>query len=157
VRRLATRATPLRIPAYAVCALTGRPQEFGTIHRCLDHALAALVLYDHLVDREEDLDAGRWNALVAAVSPLPQTPEHRDRNRAALGIALMTGGAADEIGRRIEDGFAEAARISVPLDCPPLTAYLRESGARARRQALEVDAHYRGVADEATRLLFGER
>jgi hypothetical protein len=69
----------------------------------------------------------------------------------------MTGGAADELGRRIEEGFAEAAKVSLALGCPPLTAYLHDSGARARRQALEVDAHYRGVADEATRLLFGDR
>ena len=157
VRRLALRATPLRIPAYGVCVLSGRLEDYETIDRCLDHALAALVLYDHLVDREDDLEAGRWNALVAAVSPLPQTLEYRERNRAALGVALMTSGAADELGRRIEEGFAEAARVSVPLGCPPLTDYLHESGARARRQALEVDAHYRGVADEATRLLFGDR
>ena len=107
------------------------------------------------VDREDDLEAGRWNALVAAVSPLPQTLEYRDRNRAALGVALMTSGAATELGRRIDEGFDDAARVSVPLGRPPLTTYLHESGARARRQALEVDAHYRGVADEATRLLFG--
>jgi hypothetical protein len=157
VRRLAMRATPLRIPAYAVCALAGRLGDYETIDRCLDHALAALVLYDHLVDRADDLEAGRWNALVAAVSPLPQTLEHRERNRVALEVALMTSGAADELGRRIEEGFDEAAKVSVPLGCPPLTAYLSESGARARRQSLEVDAHYRGVADEATRLLFGER
>ena len=156
-RRLAARATPLRIPAYAICALADRPADFATVDRCLDHALAALVLYDHLVDREDDLDAGRWNALVAAASSLPQTAEHRDRNRVALGVALMTDGAAEELGRRIEAELMEAAAVSEGLRCPPLTDFLRESGARAREQAVEVDAHYRGVAEQATRLLFGDR
>ena len=156
-RRLAARATPLRIPAYAVCVLAGREQDFATVDRLLDHALAALVLYDHLVDREDDLDAGRWNALVAAASPLPQTAEHRDRNRAALRVALMTDGAADELGRRIEAELEVAAAVSEGLGCPPLTDFLREAGARAREQALEVDAHYRDVAEQATRLLFGDR
>jgi hypothetical protein len=156
-RRLAARATPLRIPAFAVCVLAGREQDFATVDRCLDHALAALVLYDHLVDREDDLDAGCWNALVAAASPLPQTSEHRDRNRAALRVALMTDGAAEELGRRIEAELEEAGAVSEGLGCPPLTDYLRASGARARVQALEVDAHYRGVAEQATQLLFGDR
>jgi hypothetical protein len=156
-RRLAARATPLRIPAYAVCALSDRLADFATVDRCLDHALAALVLYDHLVDREDDLEGGRWNALVAAASPLPQTPEHLERNRVALSIALMTDGAAARLGRRIEAEMTQAAALSDGLGSPPLTDYLLASGARARHQALEVEAHYARVADEATRLLFGDR
>jgi hypothetical protein len=82
--------------------------RFAEIERALDHALTALVAYDHLCDWEADIAAGRWNAFVAANSTLRQPAENADRLRAAMFVTLLTGDAVAAWSARIAGELAAA-------------------------------------------------
>lgn len=154
-RRLAGNGAPLKISAFAVCLLADRVDAFPPLDRCLDHALEALVLYDHVADWEADLEAGRWNAFVASVSSGPQVPEARERHRSAVLVAMMTTDAVAAHFARIEEGMLRAAALAetfgVPV--PPLADHLREFAARVTEQGTAIQEHYRGLAERAARLL----
>jgi hypothetical protein len=152
---LAARGAPLRISAFAVCLLTGRVDAYPVLARCLDHALAALVLYDHLGDWRADLAAGRWNAFVAAASELPQTPANRDANRAGTLLGMLNQDAVAKHVERIRAEATLAAELSEGVRSCPLTAYLRGFAARAEEEGSALQAHYRDVAERAAGLLLG--
>jgi hypothetical protein len=152
---LPQRGAPLNVAAFATCLLADRVDRWGLVERCLHHALAALVRYDQVRDWEDDLRAGRWNAFVAAVSPLPQDPAHRDRNGATMLAALLTRGVAAAELERIRAEALRAARLAAGLQCPPLATYLSDYAERTATQGAEIEAHYRGAAERATTLIFG--
>jgi hypothetical protein len=157
--RLATRAAPIRISAFAVCLLADRAEAFPALDRCLDHALEAMVLYDHLADWEADLDAGRWNAFVASASGGPQVAEDRDDHRRAILVALMTTDALTSYVARIEGALeravASAEGFAIPV--PALAAHLREYRADVNARATAWQAHYRDLGDRAAELLLQSR
>lgn len=152
---LAARGAPLKISGFAVCLLADRSDVYPTLERCLDHALEGLVLYDHIADWEADLDAGRWNAFVAAASSGPQVPEERDRHRAAVLVAMMTTDVlAAEFGRVEGESLRAAAcadKLKVPV--PALAAHLRAFAADVNHRGTSFLEHYRGLGDRAARLL----
>ena len=153
---LAARGAPLHVSAVAVCLLTGRMDSYPPLESCLDHALEGLVLYDQVADWEADLDAGRWNAFVAASSPGPQVEAARERHRAATYVAMLTGDAVADYFGRIDDVLLRAAAIADTLrpPVPPLTEHLRAFASSVRDQGAAIHARYRDLGNEAEKLLF---
>ena len=156
---LAGRGAPLRISAFAVCLLAGRPDAYPALERCLDDALEALVLYDHVADWEADLDAGRWNAFVAAASSGPQVAGQRDSNRSAAYVAMLTTDAVGSYHARIEGGLlrAAAAADSLEVPIPALAAHLRALATDVNVHGASMREHYQDLGDRAARLLLRER
>ena len=153
--RLAARGAPLKISAFAVCRLTERVDVFPAVDRLLDEALEALVLYDHIADWRDDLDAGRWNAFVADISDGPQLPAERTRHRRAVLVAMMTTNAIGAHIGRVEAGLLGAADLGETLGVPvpALVAHLRTFARQAGEQGRELQAHYRDLGDRAASLL----
>ena len=152
IAALAHRAAPLQIGARAVCRLAGREAAWPDLERCLDHGLAALALYDDVCDWERDVDAGRWNAFVARVGVASQVPEQRDRNRAAVRVAMLTRGAAGEALERVRDEALRCSAAAAALGVEPLAAHFRWLADRAVEQGAAVDRHYASLADRMTQL-----
>jgi len=152
---LSRRGAPLKIAGFATCLLADRRDSWELVERCIDHALLALVRYDQVRDWEDDLRADRWNAFVATISPFPQTPANRERNRATVLAGLLMGGAAGAEFARIRADAVRAACLATELDCRPLAAHLSDYAERTAAQGVEVEAHYRIAADRATTLIFG--
>ena len=152
---LAERGAPLKVPAFAVCLLADRLDAFPVLERCLDLALEALVLFDHVGDWEADLDAGRWNAFVAALSSGPQAADRRRRHRSRVFAALLTTDAVDAYFARIEHGLLRAAAHAETLQppVPSLVEHLREFSNGVRERGETVREHYHGLGDRAAELL----
>jgi len=142
---LETRGAPLKLPAFAICALTRREAQFPTVERCLDRALRAMVLYDHARDWREDLAAGRWNAF---------TNGERDERR--VEAALLAGDLIGPYFARIDRELERAVSLAVELQVGRLAAHLSSlrSSIDAEGRALESRHHALGTA--AARLLFGQ-
>lgn len=152
---LAARGAPLHVSAMAASLLGGKSGVDPSLVACLDRALEALVRYDHVSDWESDLDAGRWNVFIAAVSSGPQTRAARERHRIAVRVALMTSSVADEQFLLIRDALLEAAVLATKVEpsIPPLTRYLRSFSAEVEAWGLAFATHYRSLGDRAARLL----
>jgi hypothetical protein len=153
---LAAKGAPLHVSAVAVCLLAGRMDVYPPLESCLDHALEGLVLYDQVADWEADLDAGRWNAFVAASSAGPQVEAARDRHRAATYVAMLTGDAVADYFGRIDDVLLRATAIADTLrpPVPPLVEHLRAFTSGVRDQGAAIHARYRDLGNEAAKLLF---
>lgn len=153
---LAARGAPLHVGAVAVCLHADRMDVYRALEPCLDHALEALVRYDHVADWESDLDAGRWNAFVAAASPGRQVPGARDRHRAATYVAMLTSDVVVTWFDQIDDGLARAVAIADSLDppVPPLVDHLRSFAPRVRAHGAAIHERYRELGDEAAKRLF---
>jgi hypothetical protein len=155
---LAARGAPLHVSAMAASLLGGRSGVDPSLVACLDRALEALVRYDHLADWEADLDAGRWNVLVATVAsgpPMREAREARERHRIAVRVALMTTGVADGQCAMIQEALREAAVLAADLEpsIPALTGYLGSLSAEVETWGSAYAAHYRSLGDRAARLL----
>jgi hypothetical protein len=154
-RRLAQRGAPSKISAFAACLLAGRSRAFPVLDECLDHGLAAKVLWDHVEDWRDDLAAGRWNAFVATMTTEPQVPRLREANRSAVLLALMTSDAIPTYFARIQHESLLAATLSDQLQIGPLSAHFRDFGAKTLEQGAMLHYHYRSQVERATVLLFG--
>ena len=151
----ASRGAPLKISAFAVCVLASRVRDFPTVEACLDDALAAMVLYDHARDWPEDLAAGRWNAFVATSSSDPQTPEHREGNRASVLAAMLARGSLARYFARIRARLERATATADRLELTELAAYLSGLMATTDREAAVLDARHRRLGTMAASVLFG--
>jgi hypothetical protein len=152
--RLAARGAPLKVGAFGVTLLGGRQVCWPILERCLDHALTAMVLYDHFLDWEADLRAGRWNAFVAATSSRPQAPENVEANRASVLTAMMVGGVVEAHFGRVLARATAAARLADTLDVTSLSSFLVDYGDRIAEQGTMVEAHYRTAGDRAAEVIF---
>jgi hypothetical protein len=152
--RLAIRGAPLKVPAFAICLLTDQMDAYPVLDRGLDHALTALVLYDHFGDWQADLAAGRWNAFVAAASGLPQDPASRDRVRAAVQLALLRGGAVKTYVNRVTTELELAATLFDLLGLTPAVAHFRSSASSIEAQGVAWQGQYDDLAEQAGRLLY---
>jgi len=158
--RLAARGEPLKIAPFAQCLLAGRIGTYPAIESCLDHALEALVRYDHVADWRADLEAGRWNAFVADVSSGPQVPGSRSRHAQAVLLAMLTSDVVTTQFARIRDGFLAAADVATDLartddlPIPGLVGHLRRRAAEAEAQGTTFAAQYRDLGDQAAKQLF---
>jgi hypothetical protein len=153
--RLADRAAPLRVPAFAICLFTGREDRWPELERCLRRAAEALVGYDQVVDWQDDLGSGRWNAFVAWLSPAAQDAVHRERNRSTVLAAFLTRGVAAAAYGQVEASARAAAAIASDLGVSPLQAFLEDYAARTAEQGAAAQAHYERAADRALELVFG--
>ena len=153
---LAARGAPLHVGAVAVLLMAGRAELYGPLASCLDHALEALVLYDHVADWEADLEAGRWNAFVAATSSGPQNAETRDRHRTATYVAMLTSTIVASYFDRIDEQLLRAATIADKLDpaVPPLAEHLRSFAAGVREQGATIAGQYQDLGERAAKRLF---
>jgi hypothetical protein len=151
----ASRGAPLKISAFAVCALASRVRDFPSVEACLDDALTAMVLYDHARDWQEDLTAGRWNAFVALSSRHPQQPENRDMNRASVLVAILARGSMARCFARIRARLEGAIATADRLELTELGAYLSGLVATTDREAAVLDARHRRLGTMAASVLFG--
>jgi hypothetical protein len=150
----ASRGAPLKISAFAICALASRARDFPIVEACLDDALAAMVLYDHARDWQEDLTAGRWNAFVALSSRHPQSPPHREANRASVLAAMLAGGTTARYFARIRARLELAIVTANRLELTELAAYLSELMASTDREAAVLDARHRRLGRIAASIVF---
>jgi hypothetical protein len=155
VGALAARGAPLQVSAYAVCLAAHRPEFYPALERCLDHALQALVLYDHAADWEADLDAGRWNAFVAAMVDAPDLRAARERLGVAVRVALMTSDRAEAFFARVADQASRAAAAAgqLPVRVPRLVDHLESWAAEVEHQGVAYRGRYLEFGDRAARLL----
>jgi len=153
--KLSARAAPDKVAAFAICQLTGHDRSWRQLERCLDLALRSLVRADQVADWEGDLDAGRWNAFVAAVTDGTQSPAYRERNRSAVRAAILTRDSLSHELRTAASDASAAAKLAARLQCPPLAGFLMESATNLDKQADRVSAHYRAVTDRVVGLIFG--
>jgi hypothetical protein len=157
---LAARGAPLKVAVFAECLLADRVATYPALEIALDHALEALVRYDHVADWRKDLEAGRWNAFVAAVSPGPQTPAARARRQRDVMVAMLTTDAVLVEFASVRDGFLAAAAAAAELArtddlrLPDLVEHLRRRAAEAESQGSAFATHYHVLADEAAKRLF---
>jgi hypothetical protein len=156
-QRLAQRGAPTKIAALAVCLLACRPEAFPVLDECLDHGMAAKVLYDDVMDWREDLAAGRWNAFVDTLSTEPQTARRRRSNRDAVLEAMLTSDAIPIYFARINEESLQAATLSEQLRVEPLSAHFRDFAQKAVEQGTVLDYHWRSQVEQAAALLFGSR
>jgi hypothetical protein len=152
---LSRRGAPLKISAYAVCVLTKRAGSFPTIERSLDHALTAMVLYDHVCDWQDDLASGRWNAFVAATG-ISQSVDDRERARAAVLATLMTGDAIEQSFARIRAELERAEAASDRVGIPALSAHLGDLATQLDGDGELMRANYAALGERAAEAMFGD-
>jgi hypothetical protein len=152
---LSRRGAPLKISAYAVCLLTKRAGVFPAIERCLDDALAAMVLYDHVCDWQDDLASGRWNAFVAATGT-SQRAEDRERARAGVLAALLAGDAIERSFARIRAELERAVAASDRTGIPALSAHLGDLATQLDAEGSVMRARYGELGDRAAAAIFGD-
>jgi hypothetical protein len=150
---LAQRGAPLKISAFAVCMLSGRLEQFPVIERCLDHALTAMVLYDHAVDWRADLAAGRWNAFVASALPSQGTRA----TSAEMQVAMLTTDAIAAHFAAIVEELNLASAVASDLSVHGLFVHLSRLADHIDAQGAGFAARYREIAEEGHQLLFGNR
>ena len=153
---LARRGAPLKISAFAVCLLAHRSSLFHVVDACLDHALAAMVMYDHVCDWPEDLAAGRWNAFVARYGSHPQLPVNASANRSSVLAAMMARRAVANQFALIQVELDRATRAADDLGSEPLTEYLQGLMDKLGREANLLERRYAELGDEARELVFGK-
>ena len=154
---LARRGAPLKISAFAVCLLAGRTDVYGRVARYLDHVLAAMVLFDHVCDWQDDVAAGRWNAFVAAVSTTPQSLTNRERNRSDVLVALLAQAPVATYLERISIQLDRAAETAAQLEMTLLVGHVAAIREQIDAHAARLGEHYRSVGDEAVTRFFGSR
>jgi hypothetical protein len=149
------RTAPIRIAAYACCLLAGQPDLWPLLERCLERAMTALVLYDQFFDWEADVEAGRWNAFVAGIlDRAPTAGRAQGRVRSAVLAAMLAEDVVPGHFARIAAEATTGARLAEELELGELAGHLRSWARAAAVQGDDIAAHYRGAADQATRLLF---
>lgn len=151
---LAALGAPLKLCAQAVLLMTGQTMP-STLNDLLDHALIAAVLHDHALDCESDLQAGRWNLFVAAVSGLPQDPIHRAENRAGVARAWMMTGLPHLYFEQVDHHLESAARLNRAPGVRGLGDYLSNFRRMARKTRALLEGQYRQDLARATDALFG--
>ncbi len=150
--QLAGRGAPLKVSAFAVCLLAERQDQFPVIDRCLDHALAGMVRYDHLVDWRDDLAAGRWNAFVAA------STEARKGARASgpdVQVTMMTTDVIPAYFALIVEELNRAATLAAGAGVHGLASHLTQTARDLEEQGVGLADRYREISERAQHLVFG--
>ena len=152
---LARRGAPLKISAFAVCLLAGMSSRFEMVDACLDHALAAMVMYDHVCDWQEDLAAGRWNAFVARYGAHPQRRVNASANRSSVFAEMMARRAVADQFALIQVELGCAARSATELGSEPLKTYFVGLAVKLEGEANLLEQRYAALGDAALALVFG--
>ena len=143
---LARRGAPLMISALAVCLLADRESAFERIDECLDHALTAMVLFDHACDWREDLAADRWNAFVAASS--------KRGEEADVLEAMMTGRSVAPYFEHVDTELDRAVALADGAGVERLASQLRQLRTTFAAEARRLDRRYGELGAAAVRLIF---
>jgi hypothetical protein len=156
--RLSARGAPLKVSAFAVCLLADRPDDYSPLAGCIDHALEALVLYDHLADWSADLAAGRPNAFVDHVCGASQVDGAGESDvRSLVQARLLSDEGLPSYLARIATELTAAATSAEELGIAALADHLRSLDERIGREGIALEAHYDEVGRRSTELLFGRR
>lgn len=150
---LAQRGAALKIPAFALALLTGRTAVFPALEECLERAVAAMVLYDHFTDWQEDLVAGRWNVFVAHLSP--RAPGVAQPGRPGVVSALLAGDLTASYFERCADHLAVAVEAARTAHVHALADHLLGLARQIDDHGHAVERHYAAVARQATALFMG--
>ena len=143
------RAAPVKISAHAVITLTGRTDLGSVVDECLDHALTAMVLFDHLCDWPADVDHGRSNLFVESV--LGGTSADLS-GRASVYRALLLADPIPPYIAAIHAAMARAAELSRALRSPELEHHVRELAVAMKQHSQEMRTFYREQAQAAEAL-----
>lgn len=141
---------PLKISALGVSLLTGHA-DFASLEQVLDHACIAAVLNDHALDCHADLDAGRWNFFVAAVSSYPQTADFQQANRARVAEAWSTSPLPRMYFNHITSEIERARALN---RVPAVAAYLDSFLTNAWRTHDMLVDHYHSHLEQAAQTMF---
>jgi len=150
--QLASRGAPLKISAFAVCLLTARQDRFPLIDRCLDHALAAMVRYDHMVDWRADLTARRWNAFVASMK---KTGNGGQASDAEVLLAMLTTDVIGDYFEVIVVGLERAAALATDAGVHGLASHLTRMATVLGEEGSMLASRHREVLERGQQLLFG--
>lgn len=153
--RIAGRGAPLKISAFGVCRLTDRGGLFPLISQCLDHALTAMVHYDHVVDWREDLAAGRWNAFIQASVKSGESTRATRPSDADVQLAMLTTDAIEAYFGGIVGDLERASTLARAAEVPLLATHLADTAADLGDQGVTLANRYRDMAGRARQLLFG--
>ena len=153
---LAQRGAPLKIGATAACLLADRTAELIVLERSLTDILAAEVYLDHAHDWSQDLEAGRFNALVAYASEDEQTPALRAINHQRVLELFYVGDGAGAYFQAAARYAQHTAQSADQVGCPPLASYARWFATEALAYGQEVSAEaQRQVQSLATAVFSG--
>jgi hypothetical protein len=142
------RGAPLKASALAVCLLADRQDAYPVLGRCIDHALRALVLFDHAADWEADLLAGRPNELVSHIGA--------GGERADVLVALMARDPLPAYLARVQRELAAAVELSDRLAIGALSKHLRKMARDMAAGGLAMREHYVALRDRAAALFMQE-
>lgn len=78
---LANRAAPIKICCVASCLAANERNLVPSLIKVLDHLNLAMVLFDHACDWIDDLEVGRYNALVHYASVQYQSPQDKELHK----------------------------------------------------------------------------
>jgi hypothetical protein len=112
---LADRGASLKIACAAACTIANSEAAIAELGAAVDDIMIGVVLLDDAFDWRTDLEAGRYNALVAFCSDLPQTRQHLEANRRAVLHEMNLGGTAQPyfaiIGERMESSKGRSQSV----------------------------------------------
>ncbi len=152
---LAARGAPLKICCAGACLLADHEEKIGPLTSALDHLLAGMVLVDHAADWMDDLEAGRYNAFVHYISPLAQTPEHRETHRQRVMEEIFLGSAARPYFDLAQRAVQQAIQLAAPMAGGALLDYLRWFEEQVVAQGEGLAGQARAALRQATQQIFG--
>jgi len=121
---LAERGAPLKVCCVAVSLLAGIEAVMPRLLAGVDHLLAGAVLVDHAGDWQADWMAGRYNALVAFVSPQSCVEPGQQTSCSAILQALYLESAARPYFELAQQQFRRGRECVQGLGIPEMEAYL---------------------------------
>ena len=151
--QLTARAAPVKASAYGACLIHGRGELFVTLESALDNALQAMVLFDHLVDWQHDIQAGRWNAFAAHALGKPRGGGDAAVRTTGVYRALLTGNALEAYINEIDSNMRRAIEVVGDLGLTSLEEHLSQLDERMKEHSQALRTHYRDLAERATVLL----
>lgn len=147
---LARRAVPIKIPAFATSILCRRQAGFAGLERCLDAAIAGMVMFDQLRDWQADVRAGRRNSFAARVLGSDRGSVDAERE---LLRELLAGDALPRYAASIDRRMREAAILAAEVGIPDLEAHLKWLGGEMNVYSERLRSDYRGIAERTAALL----
>lgn len=154
-RFLVSLGAPLKISAFAVCHLTEHRRDLNVLSILLDHLLLANLLYDHAMDCDADLRAGRWNLFVATVSKSPQNAANQLEHRARVAQAWMTSNFPRAYFKQIEYHIAQAQQLNRALRVAGFDTFTAQFNTNVWQTHAYLKQYYAAQLELVTRKLFG--
>lgn len=113
--RLAHRGATLKTTIAAACLLSDNDDLLSPLARITDHIMVGVALLDDAFDWASDLEAGRYNALIAFCSPLMQTTAHRHHNQLAVLRRIYGKVGVDAFFASLDSHLVSASNVIRPI------------------------------------------